>query len=261
MLRPGKGRDRVEQEGSSSAFPAVRSGKRITRTANSVADPVAGVVCHGFTSRDVDAGQAAGIVRLAPASLSGCYRPAGGLGAGGALIAPLGDRFGRRALIVGGCFATGLFTLATSTANTISEFLIWRLLTGLALGACLPNVSALSAELAPPRLRATIMAVVSAGIPVGLALAGFLAPEIIAQTLESRPVRRGGVDGPGLGFSLRRPPVARGDCAKPARKNAQSHLTRLACSVRSVRRDARAHAQHLPSLPVADRLAQAGSRL
>ena len=36
-----------------------------------------------------------------------------GLGVGGATIAPLGDRFGRRALIVLGCLATGLFTLAT----------------------------------------------------------------------------------------------------------------------------------------------------
>ncbi len=103
-----------------------------------------------------------------------------GLGAGGALIAPLGDRFGRRALIVGGCLATGLFTLATATATSITEFLVWRLLTGLALGACLPNVSALSSELAPAGMRATIMAVVSAGIPVGLALAGISAPMLIA---------------------------------------------------------------------------------
>ena len=102
-----------------------------------------------------------------------------GLGAGGALLAPLGDRFGRRALIVGGCLVTGLATLATSTADTITEFLIWRFVTGLALGGCLPNVSALSAELAPNRLRATIMAVVSAGIPLGIAIAGLTAPEII----------------------------------------------------------------------------------
>jgi MFS transporter, AAHS family, 4-hydroxybenzoate transporter len=102
-----------------------------------------------------------------------------GLGVGGATIAPLGDRFGRRALIVAGCLATGLATLATATATTITEFLIWRLVTGLALGACLPNVSALSSELAPARLRATVMAMVSAGIPVGLALAGILAPQII----------------------------------------------------------------------------------
>lgn len=122
-----------------------------------------------------------GALGLAPASFGWVFTAILiGLGVGGATIAPLGDRYGRRALIVGGCVATGLATLATATASTTTEFLVWRLLTGLALGACLPNVSALSSELAPVRLRATIMAVVSAGIPVGLALAGFLAPQIIA---------------------------------------------------------------------------------
>ena len=103
-----------------------------------------------------------------------------GLGVGGATLAPLGDRFGRRALIVAGCLATGVFTLATSTATTTTGFLVWRFLTGFALGACLPNVSALSSEIAPERLRATIMAVVSAGIPLGLFIAGVTAPAIIA---------------------------------------------------------------------------------
>ena len=102
-----------------------------------------------------------------------------GIGVGGALLAPFGDRFGRRALIVAGCLATGIFTLATTTAGSITEFLVWRGLTGLALGAALPNVSALSAELAPAKLRATVMAVVSAGIPLGLAIAGIMAPEVI----------------------------------------------------------------------------------
>jgi AAHS family 4-hydroxybenzoate transporter-like MFS transporter len=102
-----------------------------------------------------------------------------GLGAGGALLAPFGDRIGRRPLIVFGCVAVAVATLATATATTVTEFLIWRLITGIAFGACLPNVSALSAELAPERLRATLMAIVSAGIPLGIAVAGLLAPEVI----------------------------------------------------------------------------------
>src|SRR6187399_938826 len=122
-----------------------------------------------------------GALGLAPANFGWVFTALLiGLGLGGAVIAPLGDRFGRRALIFGGCLATGLATLATATSTSISEFLAWRLVTGFALGACLPNVSALSAELAPERLRATIMAVVSAGIPLGLAIAGLLAPQIIA---------------------------------------------------------------------------------
>jgi AAHS family 4-hydroxybenzoate transporter-like MFS transporter len=102
-----------------------------------------------------------------------------GLGIGGAVIAPFGDRVGRRPLIVFGCVAVAVFTMATSTATSVTEFLIWRLLTGLAFGAVLPNVSALSAELAPDRLRATLMALVSAGIPLGIALAGLLAPQVV----------------------------------------------------------------------------------
>ena len=122
-----------------------------------------------------------GALGLAPASFGWVFTALLiGLGLGGALIAPLGDRFGRRALIVAGCLATGIATLATASATSINAFLVWRLVTGLALGACLPNVSALSAELAPERLRATIMAVVSAGIPLGLSIAGLLAPQIIA---------------------------------------------------------------------------------
>ena len=119
-----------------------------------------------------------GALGLAPASFGWVFTALLiGLGAGGALIAPLGDRFGRRTLIVAGCLATGLATLGTATATSIIEFLTWRLLTGLALGACLPNVSALSAELAPERLRATIMAVVSAGIPLGFAPASLALEE------------------------------------------------------------------------------------
>lgn len=102
------------------------------------------------------------------------------IGVGGASLAPLGDRIGRRPLIVSGCIAAAAATLATSLATTIPAFLVLRFLTGFALGACLPNVSALSAELAPPRLRATIMSVVSAGIPLGLALAGLLTPSVVS---------------------------------------------------------------------------------
>ena len=98
-----------------------------------------------------------------------------GLGAGAALLAPLGDRFGRRPLIVFGCLVVAAATLGTASATSIPEFLFWRLVTGAGLGACLPNCTALSAELAPGRLRATLMSVVSAGIVVGALGAGLSA--------------------------------------------------------------------------------------
>jgi AAHS family 4-hydroxybenzoate transporter-like MFS transporter len=102
-----------------------------------------------------------------------------GMGAAAALIAPLGDRFGRRPLIVFGVLGVAVSTLGTATADSVTEFLLWRLITGAGLGTCLPNVTAMSAELAPARLRATVMSVASAGIPLGLFAAGYFAPEIV----------------------------------------------------------------------------------
>ena len=129
-----------------------------------------------------------------------------GIGVGGATLAPLGDRLGRRPLIVFGCLGVALSTLATSLATSIPAFLVWRFLTGFALGACLPNVSALSAELAPERLRATLMSVVSAGIPLGLAAAGLLTPVVVAaggwQGLFVVPGLFAGLLALALGFTL-----------------------------------------------------------
>src|SRR5690606_16830022 len=102
-----------------------------------------------------------------------------GLGAGAALLAPLGDRIGRRPLIVFGCLAVSVATLGTATAESIPEFLLWRLMTGIGLGACLPNCTALSAELAPERLRATLMSLVPAWSGVGVLAAGMSAPSVV----------------------------------------------------------------------------------
>jgi AAHS family 4-hydroxybenzoate transporter-like MFS transporter len=124
-----------------------------------------------------------GALGLAPASFGWVFSLLlVGMGIAAAAIAPLGDRFGRRALIVGGCLIVALATVATATANSIPEFLVWRTLTGVGLGTCLPNVTALTAELAPPRFKATLMSVASAGIPLGLAAAGFLTPPIVASS-------------------------------------------------------------------------------
>ncbi|BBC71930.1 MFS transporter [Altererythrobacter sp. B11] len=103
-----------------------------------------------------------------------------GLGVGALGIAPLGDRIGRKWVIVGGCLTIAATTLATGLSASITAFALWRLLTGIALGACLANVSALSSEVAPQGRRSTVMAVVSAGIAIGAMLAGFTAPELVA---------------------------------------------------------------------------------
>lgn len=102
-----------------------------------------------------------------------------GLGAGAFLIAPLGDRFGRKPIIVAGVLGIAIATAATAFSTEVIHFALWRLLTGIALGACLANVSALSSEVAPEGKRSTVMAVVSAGIALGAMGAGLSAPELV----------------------------------------------------------------------------------
>jgi AAHS family 4-hydroxybenzoate transporter-like MFS transporter len=99
-----------------------------------------------------------------------------GLGAGALLVAPFGDRYGRRPLVIGSVLALALTTVATATATGVAGFVVWRLLTGMALGAALPNVTALVAEVAPRKIRATMITLVGCGVPIGGTVAGLIVP-------------------------------------------------------------------------------------
>jgi AAHS family 4-hydroxybenzoate transporter-like MFS transporter len=103
-----------------------------------------------------------------------------GMGAGALLLAPIGDRRGRRPMILVALALLGVATLATATATALWQFLLWRLLTGLALGACLPNVTALISEITPRRRRAGMLTITACGVSIGGAGAGFLIPALIA---------------------------------------------------------------------------------
>lgn len=99
-----------------------------------------------------------------------------GLGIGAFFLAPLGDRLGRRTTTVAALGVISFATLGTSWSETVSQLFWWRLLTGTALGACLPNVLAILAQIMPTARRASAMTIVGCGIPVGAAGAGVVVP-------------------------------------------------------------------------------------
>lgn len=103
-----------------------------------------------------------------------------GLGAGAIFVGPIGDRIGRRPVIIGLVALIGLATIGTASATSLNQFFWWRLLTGLALGGCLPNVSALSSELPSAARRASSMTIVSIGISLGAIVAGLVSPLLVA---------------------------------------------------------------------------------
>src|SRR6188768_3035444 len=87
-----------------------------------------------------------------------------GLGAGALLVAPVGDRLGRRPTIIVAAAVMTLATFGTASGTDVWSFALWRLLTGLGLGVCLPNVTSLVSEVAPPQWRAGIVTLVSCAI-------------------------------------------------------------------------------------------------
>ncbi|MBB4641153.1 MFS transporter [Rhizorhapis suberifaciens] len=103
-----------------------------------------------------------------------------GLGAGAVLLAPIGDRFGRRPTIIVTVALIGLTTIGTASANSVAGFSTWRLLTGLMLGACLPNVTAQVALWAPEGKRASTITIVSLGISIGGITSGLVVPLLVS---------------------------------------------------------------------------------
>tara|TARA_R110000782_G_scaffold182437_6_gene272689 strand:- start:27677 stop:28915 length:1239 start_codon:yes stop_codon:yes gene_type:complete len=79
----------------------------------------------------------------------------------------LGDMFGRKWMLTGSIFFVGLFSLLTSISSDLIQFILFRLLCGVALGGAFPNLIALVSENAQDGKRAMSVGLMSAGLPVG----------------------------------------------------------------------------------------------
>ncbi len=102
-----------------------------------------------------------------------------GISIGSGLIGPLGDRFGRKTMLVGAMTSIGIATACTALATTPGQFVAWRLLTGLALGAGIPSCAALTSEYAPVAKRSFVMGLMNVTSPIGAFAAGFIAPPVL----------------------------------------------------------------------------------
>ena len=86
---------------------------------------------------------------------------------GGLLLGPLGDRIGRKWLLVGSLLAFGAGTLVIPWLGSFDSILLARLLSGFAFGGASISFVAMPAEFAPLHLRGRVVALIWAGIPVG----------------------------------------------------------------------------------------------
>jgi benzoate transport len=97
-----------------------------------------------------------------------------GMAAGGLLIAPLADRFGRRVLILLSLIMMAAAMFGSSIATSVTELIASRFVVGIGIGTVLASMAALTAEYAPPKHRTFAVGFLQAGYPVGATITGFI---------------------------------------------------------------------------------------
>jgi AAHS family 4-hydroxybenzoate transporter-like MFS transporter len=118
--------------------------------------------------------------RLAPGALGPVF------GAGlfgimlGALVGgPLADYIGRKKVILVAALFFGACSLVTPFAGDVRQLMLVRFVTGLGLGAAMPNAIALVSEYSPHRHRAIIVMIMFCGFSLGAAIGGIVAGFLI----------------------------------------------------------------------------------
>lgn len=114
---------------------------------------------------------------LGPVMMSGLF----GLAAGSLISGPLADRYGRKKLIVGSVLFFGASSLLSAWSWNLSSLTFFRFITGLGLGAAMPNITTLVAEYAPWKYRSRLATLIHCGFNTGAALGGLLSQQLLGS--------------------------------------------------------------------------------
>jgi MFS transporter, AAHS family, 4-hydroxybenzoate transporter len=102
-----------------------------------------------------------------------------GVMAGALVTGPLGDRIGRKPVLMVSVLIFGIASLASAFAGSLSFLAATRFFTGFGIAGGFTGTTALSGDYTPARLRATIIMVTFTGAPLG----GFVGGQIVAYLL------------------------------------------------------------------------------
>ncbi|MEB3766412.1 MFS transporter [Acinetobacter sp. MD2] len=103
----------------------------------------------------------------------------GGMIIGALVSGPTADRFGRKIVLATSMLIFGGFTLACAYSNNLDSLVIFRFLTGIGLGAAMPNATTLFSEYCPARIRSLLVTCMFCGYNLGMAIGGFISSWLI----------------------------------------------------------------------------------
>lgn len=104
-----------------------------------------------------------------------------GMAAGSLFLAPLADVFGRRPMLLFTCGLAAAGMFLSSTAHSVTELGLWRVLTGLGVGGILACTNVITSEYANKRWRGMAVSIYTAGYGVGATLGGMAAVSLQAS--------------------------------------------------------------------------------
>lgn len=114
---------------------------------------------------------------LATAMSAGLF----GIAIGAIGFGPLADKLGRKIMLVISVLVFGIGTFISAYSQNLLHLEIMRFITGVGLGAAMPNAVTLLTEYCPSKRKFFLVNMMFCGFPVGAASGGFLAAWIIPE--------------------------------------------------------------------------------
>lgn len=102
-----------------------------------------------------------------------------GLAIGALFAGPMGDKIGRKRVLILSVFVFGFWSLISAFAASMTQLTILRFLTGLGLGAAMPNAVTLLSEYVPARRRSLLVNLMFCGFTLGASAGGFASSWLI----------------------------------------------------------------------------------
>lgn len=104
-----------------------------------------------------------------------------GMAAGSLFLAPWGDRFGRRAIILVCLALITVGMLLSGLAQNPVQLATLRVLTGIGIGGMLASIGVITSEYSSNKWRSTSISLQATGYPVGATVGGAIAAVLIAN--------------------------------------------------------------------------------
>ncbi|KFX63952.1 4-hydroxybenzoate transporter [Burkholderia sp. K24] len=102
-----------------------------------------------------------------------------GMVIGSMILGFLGDKIGRRPIVLFAITIFGCASLATAFVGTPAQMLVFRFVAGLGMGGATPVILAITAEYCSASRRGMVMTAVSMGLPAGAIVGGLIASKML----------------------------------------------------------------------------------